>query len=339
MLTALGKGLAPDWKRPVQWTRRFRIPLVALLIVGAAVATLGSIEWKAPPSPAPTRAVAPAPPPPAPRHVLSGRVVAPADALAVLDVPAGTTVTRVYVKPGDRVWKGDTLARIHEPDGNAYYERARRGLDGAERHYNDVKKRYDGYLASVRARLGQLQVRERSARRRHATAEAQRLALAARELRAELDEARIQESDFLSQAKRSVDLARRTFDDARLGLPTDAVTAPIDGQVIAVTVHSHEKVGKAKTVATIVNRWALQVVADLDGPDGQNVEPGQVLFVTFEGIADRRFAGTVRRLGLDLSAPLRRGLHRRVAFVDLPEIPAGVMPGHKTEVASALRKK
>jgi HlyD family secretion protein len=102
-----------------------------------------------------------------------------------------------------------------------------------------------------------------------------------------------------ARADAEVALARAALDEARAVLQKTFVRAPIDG----VVLRRHRRAGETVStqfespIVTLADRSRARVRMDVDESDVARVRVGQSAYVTADAFGDRRFAGTVVRVG------------------------------------------
>jgi HlyD family secretion protein len=102
-----------------------------------------------------------------------------------------------------------------------------------------------------------------------------------------------------ARADANVELARARLAEARAIFDKTTIRAPIGG----VILRKHRKDGESVStqfdspVVTMADRSTLRVRVDIDEADVARVHVGQPAYVTTEAFGDRRFTGTVVRVG------------------------------------------
>lgn len=195
-------------------------------------------------------------------------------------------VTKIYVKEGQRVKKGDLLLELEKTQYQA-------GRDEA--------------FAAYRAALRNLELAESK------WATAQDIFNRKRELfnkklisPEQFDLARTQyeaERTEYEVARENVTRARAALTQARDTLAKTTYTSPIDGVVTALNVEEGEftVVGTLNTpgtvMLTVADLAAMEVTAEIDETDVVNVRVGQPAFVTVDAFPDVVFRGEVIEVG------------------------------------------
>lgn len=235
-------------------------------------------------------------------------------------VADGGTVAAVAVHEGDRVRRGQLLLRVVNPD-----------LDGRVR---DARADVRQLLSDAAAIASELDRDQREAAWREqlvagdrrlvaqgaiprATLEADELAWQqalgrAREAAARRDALRhVAGHDALAAggaapepgrpgAGSRVALAQATAAELERRLQALTVRAPLDGMVYGLPRAAGETVQPGQLVASVTDPDHPHVRCRVDQPDLPRVAPNQRLIVTFNGLPDRQWEGTVQRVGTGL---------------------------------------
>jgi HlyD family secretion protein len=214
------------------------------------------------------------------------------------------TVAAVLRKDGATVARGEALVRLDSPDLVARARQARDDVEQLEAEGAAARAEVDqarGEAEHRRARLaGDLRLVEQGAVPR-ATADESRLALDEAEAKLRSAEARLRAVARAGAGERPrLELARERARalDARVASLT--VSAPFDGVVYALPRRVGEVVVAGQVVASVTDPEHPAVRGRVDQPDVPRLQPGQPLLVTFDGLPDQTFAGTVQSVGRDL---------------------------------------
>jgi multidrug efflux pump subunit AcrA (membrane-fusion protein) len=262
-----------------------------------------------------------------------GTLNAAPGAHATVTLPLPTQVTRVLVQPGDRVWKGDVLATV----AGDPYTFAQASLKAAEADLSAARGRADLLRQTAARRLEA--AREREIGIRDSGHSAVNASLGARRVSlsravAEREAAQRDLRDTLSGLDAYLAPCRHRVQEARDALARGAdghIRTPIDGRVMSVAV-APGPAAQGAVLATIVNVWSLQVYVPLDS--GERVAPGQSAFISFAEAEDQIVRGKVHSVTLDWSQEGRSD--RRVAVLDVAQLPDSVARGSEAEVAITL---
>ena len=248
-----------------------------------------------------------------------GRVEAQSEEIRV-SAQVGGRLKLVLVEENDRVTEGQVLAAIENADFQARVASA----DATLRLRQADARRVRNGARDQERRDAAAMVREAEAVLRNADADqsrrrelfrddvisreemdradqqlkvAQARVDAARERRS-LIEAGAREEDQ-ARADADVALARAALDEARALLDKTIVRAPIDG----VVLRKHHRPGESVStqfdspIVTLADRSRVRVRMDVDESDVARLRVGQRAYVTADAFGDRRFAGTVLRIG------------------------------------------
>jgi HlyD family secretion protein len=225
----------------------------------------------------------------------------------------GGTVAAIAVHEGDRVRRGQLLVRLANPDLQARAREAR----GELRQLLSETATADDELDRER--------READFRERAVAADRRLLAKGAiPRATLEADElAWRQALDRVREAEAKLDALRHSAGaapaasgppgrDSRLALGESAaaeldrrvaalaVRAPAEGTAYGLPRAVGETVAPGQLVASVTDPDHPHVRCRVDQPDLPRVAPGQRLIVTFNGLPDRQWEGTVRRVGSGL---------------------------------------
>ncbi len=248
-----------------------------------------------------------------------GRVEALSEEVRV-SAQVGGRLQSVVVEENDRVTRGQLLATIENADFRARVSSAEATLKLREA---EARKVHNGARVQER-RDAEAAVREAEAVLNNANADAVRrrdlfkdAVIARAELdnaeqafgvaRARLDSARerlslldagSREEDH-ARADADVALAHAALDEARAMLEKTIVRAPMDGIVLRRNRRAGESVSTQfdSPIVTLADRSRVRVRMDVDESDVAHLRVGQPAYVTADAFGDRRFAGTVVRIG------------------------------------------
>ena len=237
-----------------------------------------------------------------------------------LSAQIGGRLDQVLVDEGQRVTAGQVLAIVDNRDYRARVDTARADFEvrGAAR------RRVENGARGQERREAAAGVAEAEAVLANATANAERMRGLLRErviskaesddaeraervARARIDAAR-QRLDLITagareedsaQAAADVRLARARLDEATALYEKTFIRAPIDG----VVLRRHRRAGESVStqfdspIVTIADDRVRRVRVDVDEADIGRIALGQAAYVTADAFGDRRFPGTVVRVG------------------------------------------
>ena len=221
----------------------------------------------------------------------------PGGELRALDA---ATVAAILVHDGDRVRKGETLVRL---ESTAVSEKAREARAEALR------------LAAERTQAaGEADRARREAAETKRTLEADTRLLAEKAItrsaweageaafrdaedRLRSAEARLASLDGAANGGPSrLELVRASARDLEERVGALTVTAPHDGMVYGLPRKTGEIVVPGQIVAGVADPGVRSVRARVDQPDLPRIAPGQRMRVTFDGLPEKSWEGTVARV-------------------------------------------
>jgi HlyD family secretion protein len=214
------------------------------------------------------------------------------------------TVVAVLKDDGATVARGEPLVRLDSPDLVARAREARDAVEQLEAEAVAASAEVDQARLEAehrRGRLaGDLRLLELGAVSR-ASVDESRLARDQAEEKLRSAEARLQALVQGERGGRSrLELARERARalDARVASLT--ARAPFPGVVYGLPRRAGGVVAPGQVLASVTDPARPAVRGRLDQPDLPRVRVGQPLLVTFDGLPDRAFAGTVQAAGRDL---------------------------------------
>jgi RND family efflux transporter MFP subunit len=200
----------------------------------------------------------------------SGYVVARRKA-AVASKGTGTLVF-LGVEEGDRVKKGQVIARLDDSDVAATLQRARENLRLAEADLNDAKKSLE---------------RQRVLLQRELIAQAEYDAAEAR----------------YKRVVASIDAAKFAVKEAEVAVDNTRIVAPFDGTVLKKNADVGEivaplagAVSSRAAVVTIADMSSLEVEADVSEANITRVSPDQSCEITLDAYPQQRYPGVVTKI-------------------------------------------
>lgn len=263
------------------------------------------------------------------RLVAAAGLVEPASEARQLE---GTMVGRLVamnVAEGDHVAAGDIIAEIENADLKAQLAEAQATLAVRE---NELKRLLTGArpqeIDQLKAALRQAEASAAEARSnfdrqtalevKKITSEATveqalasrdtsdaRRALAAAQLSLLIAPPRVEDAAI---ARANVDAARAKIEEIKAEIEKTIIRSPIDGTILKLYRRKGETVTNLPPtpIVTVGDTRRLRVRADIDQTDVANVAVGQTAWITADAYGDRRFRGTVVRLGAQLG---RKNFH------------------------------
>ncbi|MEX2115345.1 MAG: efflux RND transporter periplasmic adaptor subunit [Bacteroidota bacterium] len=176
------------------------------------------------------------------------------------------------VVEGDKVTKGQIIARIENSDMQAQVAQARANLKVSEAELFDAKQTLDRVKSLVEKGL--------SPQADHDGAEARYRRVLA-----------------------SIDAAKAAVTGAEVNLENTLIRAPFDGTVLTKNADVGEMVapmgaaaGSRSAVVTIADMSSLQVEADVSESNIERIQPDQACEITLDAYPDIRYAGFVTKI-------------------------------------------
>jgi HlyD family secretion protein len=233
------------------------------------------------------------------------------------------TVAAVLRKDGASVARDEPLVRLDSPD-----------LVARDREAHDEVEQLEAEGAAARAEVEQARVEAEHRRARlagdlrlveqgavpRATVDESRLALEDAEAKLRSAEARLRAVARGGEGERPrLELARERARalDARVASLT--LRAPFAGVAYALPRRAGEVVAPGQVVASVTDPEHPSVRGRVDQPDVPRLRVGQPLLVTFDGLPDETFAGTVQLAGRDLREEGGRNVGEVVGEIRDPE--------------------
>lgn len=174
-------------------------------------------------------------------------------------------LTKVLIREGERVIRGQTLGLIDTSDLNARLDAQVAVLDEAQARWSIADKNRDGNLKLLKQNFISQNAFDTTNSALDATAAAVR------------------------SAEAQVRLARNAQQDA-------VIRAPISGILARRMVNGGEKVGPDSPLFTVVDLAGMEIEAPAAAAEIPSVKVGQVASFKVDGFGDRVFAGRVERI-------------------------------------------
>lgn len=270
-------------------------------------------------------------------QTLAGRVDSPGSGQGIVRVPRGAAVSRVFVRPGDKVWRGDPVVRIYAGGYDGYLALAQAELRDAEKAHAIAKSQVDGYLSKLKKDLAAARAVEKQARVAKSPTALFEATQRRERMQLEMRSATAGRVRFLAPYQDRVARATERCKDAEWGLPTDVVKAPSDGIVQEVRVKKGDRVKDGNAIVRIVDPWALALVADLTPAQALQVRAGMPAEVTLDG--RDAFLVKVASVEVDMAYRVLHGRTRYVAVLDLSESPIRLALGQKAEITVTVARR
>ncbi len=232
------------------------------------------------------------------------------------------TVATVLREDGATVARGEPLVQLDSPD-----------LVARAREARDVVEQLEAESAASRAEVEQARLEAEHRRTRlagdlrlleqgavsRASVDESRLARDEAEKRVRSAEARLQALVQGGDGEPRLELARERARALDTRVASLTVRAPLPGVVYALPRRAGEVVVPGQVVASVTDPVRPVVRGRVDQPDLPRLQEGQRLLVTFDGLPDRTFDGTVRAVGRDLREENGRNVGEIVGEIRDPD--------------------
>lgn len=254
------------------------------------------------------------------RKVLEETGIIKSQVGAIVKIGARATgaVDQMLVKVGDRVKKGQLVARIDDREQCAQLAEAEAGLASSRAELARVKKVYPLQIAEAQANLAAAQSQgdylvanakrleqlldqgfvsrdeTENAREKSATQQAQ-----AKAARATVERLQGEFSETRKKAALAVDQAKANVDSLRIRISYTTIHSPLDGVVSQVTAQEGETIVAGLQVAnliTVLDTSRLEMWVYVDETDVGQVQPGQPVEFSVDAYPGKTFHGTIKTI-------------------------------------------
>lgn len=227
--------------------------------------------------------------------------------------PAATTVLRVLVHEGDRVQAGQLLLQLDDTDARSQAARALARLKAAQADLHSIKtggthqevlttrselvkaraeldaaKRNLAALQQLEQRGAASQAEVAGARNRVKTSQAEVDLL-------EQKETSRYSAPEIAKVKAEQEEAETAYEAAQDTLRRCNVRAPRKGIVYSLPVRAGAYVNTGDLLAQVADLRTVQVVGYVDEPEIGRLAPGQKVTVTWDGLPNRTWQGSITR--------------------------------------------
>ncbi|HBX23624.1 MAG TPA: efflux RND transporter periplasmic adaptor subunit [Desulfotomaculum sp.] len=206
------------------------------------------------------------------------------------------TISEIPVAEGDKVQKGDVLAKLDDRDYQDQYQLALARL-------NEAREQHSTSLLDNELQIENAKVQLQQQRDAYAEMEAIPEAYPASEIQLKKMELANKEKEFqnmqkkfellqgkqLRQEELAVKMAREDLEDTIL-------YAPVSGVVLGLSSKVGESVVDDQEFATIHENNSINAVTTVIEYDVAQIKAGQKVYVTVEAIPDKEFAGEVTKI-------------------------------------------
>jgi multidrug efflux pump subunit AcrA (membrane-fusion protein) len=234
---------------------------------------------------------------------------------ASLAFGSGGKVDKIYVEEGDKVSKGDVLAKLDTAALELAVTQAELALETAEYNLAKAQEIYtkpdiNGARAAVHEAEAYLEYAKHMLEVEANTEKdieiwenevyqaELNLARAKQKLEAMLAGGDPQE---VSLRRLEVEAARQALDQAQKQLAEATITAPFDGLVAAINVKEGDIIPSPtmapKIIIYLIAPGSMELTAEVDEIDVPDVKPGQSAIISVDALPEEQFAGVVTSIG------------------------------------------
>lgn len=245
-----------------------------------------------------------------------------------LSYPSGGQNIEILVQAGEKVRTGQILARVNDESQKLAEAQALAGLKRAELALESLENQpTEDVLLSAQAALDSAEANYDLLDRRDAesidleAAKTQVDAAAASLSVVQAGPSRTQ----LDAARADLIAARAAMEQARKATRETVMTAPFDGHIVEVYVHTNEHVSPGQAIVLLADLDRLQIETnDLSEVDAARIQEGDRVEVSFDALPDQVLSGTVQRIARKTSGGSAANI---TAYITLEETPAGLIWG------------
>ncbi|MEN6544892.1 MAG: efflux RND transporter periplasmic adaptor subunit [Armatimonadia bacterium] len=301
-------ALAPEKERRRRWWFIGGLVALCLVLVAVVLAIVSQYRFR---EAAVTRRDVIA------HESLAGSVVAPPNALAVINCHCSAPVSRVFATVGQTVRKGDVLVELSHPTAAANYQAAQQELRLARSTFRQAQAVYASDVNEAQQRLADARAQRQYAAQRieipTGMNEDGGAAPGTNLAREQADEANVQaeaelatatrrSNEYLEPYRQRLAAASQSFEEAQAGRKASFIRAPIAGQVIELNAQPGQAVDQAPDtiVATVADLSALKVHARLDDAQRGRVRPGMPVTLRLSSLPEETFVGEVQQITVEM---------------------------------------
>jgi HlyD family secretion protein len=247
-----------------------------------------------------------------------------------LALPAGGQITKLCVKEGDRVEKGQRLLELWNRDLSAQAELASRQVATARENRRQACILAENAKAEA-ARTEALAARGFVSPQRVDDTRAQ-----ARAQQAACDAA----SAEIRRAESQIDVAQASLARTVLYAPFAGIVARVTGEVGEFTTPSPPGIPTPPAV-DLIDDSCLYVTAPMDEIDAPRIQPGMTARIALDALPGKRFAGSVKRVAPYVTEVEKqaRTVDVEVTFVDPATVPRNLLAGYSADVEIILETR
>lgn len=261
---------------------------------------------------------------------IDGKVFSPPGTSAELKSPYTVPIAEVYVRVGERIRKGDPIAKMDMPGADE-------SVAMAQSHYNSAKSAYDAALSSNTS-VSEAREARKMARQAEADAKADVLNGGTSDVAAATQERIFAEQrlkDAQSEAgnatiaeKMALDSAGEYLSAAKSGVREGILRSPITGTVIQLEAKAGMRAEANQSLAVVCDLTKLEVQGTIPAEHSELAKKGQPVLIALEGSDAEPIDGEI----LDASVlPPSEGQASSgyLAVIDFKSSENAIMPGTK----------
>ncbi len=241
---------------------------------------------------------------------------------------AGGQITKIWVKEGDHVQKGQTLLELWNQDLQAQRELAQRQLAMSQ------ERRRETCILAENARRESIRTQQLVEKGFVSSQRAEDADANARARQAGCDAA----ISDIKRAEAQMRVAQAGLDRTVITAPFSGVIAHISGELGEFTTPSPPGIPTPPTI-DLINDSCLYVTAPMDEVDAPKIKVGQEARITLDAMPEKIFPGRIRRI-----APYVTEIEKQARTVDIEvdflQIPADtLLVGYSADVEVVLERK
>ncbi|MBP6057945.1 MAG: efflux RND transporter periplasmic adaptor subunit [Nitrosomonas sp.] len=241
---------------------------------------------------------------------------------------AGGQITKIWVKEGDHVQKGQTLLELWNQDLQAQRELAQRQLAMSQ------ERRRETCILAENARRESIRTQQLVEKGFVSSQRADDANANARSRQASCDAA----VTDIKRAEAQVRVAQAGLDRTVISAPFSGVIAHISGELGEFTTPSPPGIPTPPTI-DLIDDSCLYVTAPMDEVDAPKIKVGQEARITLDAMPEKIFPGRIRRI-----APYVTEIEKQARTVDIEvdflQIPADtLLVGYSADVEVVLERK
>lgn len=247
------------------------------------------------------------------------------------------TISKMLVSEGDKVKKGDSIARLDSQDYQNQYQLALANLQKAQEEKTKSLLDYELKIKNLENELQQL-------KDEYQEMEALPEAYSANEIKIKKAEIETKELEYQKLLKEYEMLKNQELSEyelqvkmARDNLENTILYAPVSGVVLGLSKKVGERITEDQDFATIHENNKVQATTDVIEYDISQIEVGQKVYVTVEALPDQKFVGRVSKINF-LASDDSSGLVNYSVVVDI-ENPSPELKDGMTCVITFVRKE